>query len=78
MTTNRDSVDETTLSSEELAELDAWWRAANYLSAAQIYLLANPLLRQPLRLERAGLRQCPLTGPHLPSRLRNLLVLSCH
>ena len=34
--------------------------------------------RQPLRLERAGLRQCPLTGPHLPSRLRDLLVLSCH
>ena len=27
---------------------DAWWRAANYLSAAQIYLMANPLLREPL------------------------------
>lgn len=39
------------LSQEELAELDAWWRAANYLSAAQIYLLANPLLREPLLLE---------------------------
>jgi xylulose-5-phosphate/fructose-6-phosphate phosphoketolase len=35
----------------ELDRLDAWWRAANYLSVGQIYLLDNPLLRQPLRLE---------------------------
>ncbi|MBE1874352.1 phosphoketolase [Myceligenerans pegani] len=33
---------------EELARLDAWWRAANYLSVGQIYLLGNPLLREPL------------------------------
>src|SRR5262245_15367171 len=31
--------------------MDAWWRAANYLSVGQIYLLDNPLLREPLRLE---------------------------
>src|SRR5260370_37484351 len=31
--------------------LDAYWRAANYLSAGQIYLLDNPLLREPLRPE---------------------------
>ncbi|BCK56051.1 phosphoketolase family protein [Nocardia wallacei] len=31
-----------------LADLDAWWRAANYLSAAQIYLVDNPLLTEPL------------------------------
>ncbi len=30
--------------------VDAYWRAANYLSAGQIYLLGNPLLREPLRL----------------------------
>ncbi|WP_033352397.1 phosphoketolase family protein [Kitasatospora aureofaciens] len=35
----------------ELAELDAHWRAANYLAAGQIYLMANPLLREPLRPE---------------------------
>src|SRR3954463_10616448 len=40
-----------TLSADELRELDLWWRAANYLSIGQIYLLANPLLREPLRLE---------------------------
>jgi len=31
--------------------IDAWWRAANYLSVGQIYLLDNPLLREPLRQE---------------------------
>jgi xylulose-5-phosphate/fructose-6-phosphate phosphoketolase len=31
--------------------MDAYWRAANYLSVGQIYLLANPLLREPLRLQ---------------------------
>ena len=36
------------LSDEALAQLDGWWRAANYLSVGQIYLLDNPLLRTPL------------------------------
>jgi xylulose-5-phosphate/fructose-6-phosphate phosphoketolase len=35
-------------SDDELAALDAYWRAANYLSVGQIYLLDNPLLREPL------------------------------
>ncbi len=39
------------LSAEELQALHAYWRAANYLSVGQIYLLANPLLREPLRIE---------------------------
>src|SRR5688572_12222651 len=39
------------LSASYLARLDAYWRAANYLSVGQIYLLDNPLLREPLRLE---------------------------
>ena len=33
---------------ELLAKMDAWWRAANYLSACQLYLLDNPLLKKPL------------------------------
>jgi XFP N-terminal domain len=37
--------------SDELNLLDAYWRAANYLSVGHIYLLANPLLREPLRPE---------------------------
>jgi xylulose-5-phosphate/fructose-6-phosphate phosphoketolase len=39
------------LSQDVLGGIDAWWRAANYLSVGQIYLLDNPLLREPLRLE---------------------------
>jgi xylulose-5-phosphate/fructose-6-phosphate phosphoketolase len=39
------------LSTEQLYLIDAWWRAANYLSVGQIYLLDNPLLREPLKLE---------------------------
>jgi xylulose-5-phosphate/fructose-6-phosphate phosphoketolase len=39
------------LSREELRTLDAYWRAANYLSVGQIYLLDNPLLREPLKIE---------------------------
>src|SRR5579871_6856337 len=36
------------LSAEEARLIDAWWRAANYLSVGQIYLLDNPLLKEPL------------------------------
>jgi xylulose-5-phosphate/fructose-6-phosphate phosphoketolase len=36
---------------DALAHIDAYWRAANYLSVGQIYLLDNPLLREPLRPE---------------------------
>jgi xylulose-5-phosphate/fructose-6-phosphate phosphoketolase len=39
------------LERDELASIDAWWRAANYLAVGQIYLMANPLLREPLRSE---------------------------
>src|SRR6516162_1268494 len=39
------------LSKDLLRRMDAWWRAANYLSVGQIYLLDNPLLRKPLRAE---------------------------
>jgi len=40
-----------TLSAKEVAAIDRYWRAANYLSVGQIYLLDNPLLKQPLSLE---------------------------
>ena len=39
------------MTGEELNRLDLWWRAANYLSVGQIYLLANPLLREPLSID---------------------------
>jgi len=37
------------LTDEQLELIDAWWRAANYLSVGQLYLMTNPLLREPLR-----------------------------
>src|SRR5437867_3227145 len=40
-----------TLSDKELNAMDAYWRAANYLSVGQIYLFDNPLLKEPLTLE---------------------------
>ena len=39
------------LSTDEAKKINAYWRAANYLSVGQIYLLDNPLLEEPLRLE---------------------------
>ena len=39
------------LSPDMLALMHAWWRAANFLSVGQIYLLDNPLLREPLKIK---------------------------
>ncbi|HEY7173975.1 MAG TPA: hypothetical protein VH442_03570, partial [Micromonosporaceae bacterium] len=41
-------VDGSPLTPAELARMDAHWRAANYLSVGQIYLMGNPLLRRDL------------------------------
>jgi xylulose-5-phosphate/fructose-6-phosphate phosphoketolase len=40
-----------TLTADSLRKIDAYWRAANYLSVGQIYLRDNPLLKEPLKLE---------------------------
>jgi xylulose-5-phosphate/fructose-6-phosphate phosphoketolase len=39
------------LTAQDFDRIDAWWRAANYLAVGQVYLLANPLLRQPLKMD---------------------------
>jgi len=49
--TKRETKSEGAASAEELRQIDAYWRAANYLSVGQIYLFDNPLLREPLRRE---------------------------
>ncbi len=46
-----DAPSSTPLSASELRLMHAYWRAANYLSVGQIYLLDNPLLKEPLKLE---------------------------
>jgi xylulose-5-phosphate/fructose-6-phosphate phosphoketolase len=50
-TTTLHSASSRPLPDEELNRIDAYWRAANFLSVGQIYLLDNPLLREPLRAE---------------------------
>ncbi|APG91581.1 phosphoketolase [Sinorhizobium americanum] len=50
-TTSGKSHAATSLSSEELRLIDGYWRASNYLSVGQIYLLDNPLLKEPLKRE---------------------------
>jgi xylulose-5-phosphate/fructose-6-phosphate phosphoketolase len=47
----KESIMHGALSKAKIAAMDAYWRAANYLSVGQIYLLDNPLLREPLKLE---------------------------
>ena len=36
---------------EQIRKMDLWWRAANYLAGAQLYLLDNPMLKEPLKSE---------------------------
>ena len=53
------------LSPEILRKIDAWWRAANYLSVGQIYLYNNPLLKEPLTIETSS-PGCSATGGRPP------------
>jgi len=50
------SISSGSLSAEELRKMNDYWRAANYLSVGQIYLYANPLLREPLKLDHVKRR----------------------
>ena len=50
-TKERTAAETEPLSADELQLIDAYWRAANYLSVGQIFLLANPLLKEPLAAE---------------------------
>src|SRR5450432_1468776 len=51
MKTTRNRVEGKPLAPELLRKMDAYWRAANYLSVGQIYLYDNALLTEPLRIE---------------------------
>ena len=50
------SLQATPLDDSELGAIDGWWRACNYLSVGMIYLMDNPLLREPLRAEHVKAR----------------------
>ena len=53
MNTETTCVEKQPLTDAYLEKMNAYWRAANYLSAAQLYLLDNPLLREPLKPEES-------------------------
>ncbi len=46
-----DCIEKGPITDELLTKMNGWFRAANYLSAGQLYLLENPLLREPLTLD---------------------------
>lgn len=48
---NKECMEKGPITKELLTRMNGWWRAANYLSAGQLYLLENPLLRKPLTRE---------------------------
>ena len=50
MNSNTSATAESPLTPEDVRRMNAWWRAANYLSVGQVYLLDNPLLREPLKI----------------------------
>src|SRR3569833_2781141 len=52
MNTNSENLlmEENPLSQDAVAQIDAYWRAANYLSVGQLYLRNNPLLKEPLKM----------------------------
>jgi len=64
-----------TLSSDELRRIDAYWRAANYLSVGQIYLFDNPLLTEPLKIEHVKPR---LLGHWGTTPGLNLIYVHCN
>ena len=53
---------------QELATMDAYWRAANYLSACQLYLLDDPLLQKPLTEESIKKKIVGHWGTDFPAR----------
>ena len=56
------------LSEQELRQLHAYWRAANYLTACQLYLLDNPLLEQPAESRATSSRPSWATGGPAPGQ----------
>ena len=59
----RSTIADTPLDATTVRRIDAWWRAANYLSVGQIFLMANPLLREPLVAEHVKPRLLGIGAP---------------
>lgn len=66
-------VEKQPVTDEYLKKMDAYWRAANYLGAAQLYLLDNPLLREPLTMEHVK-RRLLVTGEQFQDRILYMFI----
>ena len=78
MEDNKLCLEKQPLNQEMLDKIDAYWRAANYLSAGQLYLLDNPLLREPLTMDQIR-RKSLVTGELYQARtsfMHTAIVLS--
>ena len=58
----------------EFATLDAYWRAANYLSVGQIYLYDNPLLQRAARAWSTSSRACSAIGARRPGSISSTSI----
>ena len=67
---SKDCIEKHELTDEYLEKMNAYWRAANYLSAAQLYMLDNPLLREPLTREQVKKKNRRTLGNSSGSELR--------
>ncbi len=66
------------LNQEMLDKMDAYWRAANYLSAGQLYLLDNPLLKEPLTMDQIKKKIVGHWGTVPRTELRLCTLQPCH
>mgnify|MGYP000066770134 FL=1 len=78
MEDNKLCLEKQPLNQEMLDKIDAYWRAANYLSAGQLYLLDNPLLREPLTMDQIKKKISWSLGNCTGTELRLCTLQPCH
>lgn len=78
MEDNKLCLEKQPLNQEMLDKIDAYWRAANYLSAGQLYLLDNPLLREPLTMDQIKKKIVGHWGTGTGTELRLCTLQPCH
>ena len=76
MEDNKLCLEKQPLSDELLNKMNAYWRAANYLSAGQLYLLDNPLLKKPLTMDQIKNRRT--LGNRTWTKLHLCTLQPCH
>ena len=73
---NNTCLEKQPLCEEMLEKMNAYWRAANYLSAGQLYLLDNPLLKKPLSTDQKENRRT--LGNRAGTEFRIYTLQPCH